>query len=462
MTITATLKQWLIDNDHIVGHANETTFKMTVSRLLADGTLSAEKFRQLSEDQTSMSTTSPSPEKVFDRGTHIRVKDASEAYAETRYAVKHVKTGQPAFDPIYGRECMSMSEGSKARAGVLLKHLANRAGITNNPLSEHERTLLTELCERQAWCGKIGDEWYDHVSGDHRVKALIDDATSGGLELVPIEFDADLITFPLLAGELFPGVDIKPVPRGRRIEGGSIGTPTLTWGGGDNTEISLFSTASLVAPIDTTIFGVDAAIEVGRDFLSDSPAMVGETLVTLLGERLQNELDKVVANGNGTTQPQGIFTASGISTVPSDNGNPGPPTLNDYETLMFTVGKQYRNRAMNPVFISNDTTYQRRTGIKIDAATPSTDQRPVFGMTHNDYETLGWPHKIENNLANTRLAYGALRKYRMYRRLGFTVEWHQGGATLARKNLALLIVRGRFGGKVVDANAFAKITDAQS
>ena len=62
----------------------------------------------------------------------------------------------------------------------------------------------------------------------------------------------------------------------------------------------------------------------------------------------------------------------------------------------------------------------------------------------------------------TRLAYGALKKYRMYRRLGFSVEWHQGGTTLARKNLALLVVCGRFGGQIVDANAFAKIVDAQS
>lgn len=460
MIVTEKLKQWLVDEDHIVPQAGEQTYKMTVGRLLAVGTLSAEKFRELSGDET-MTKTSPAPEKVFDRG-HVRVKDASEAYDETRYGVKHVKTGLPVNDPIYGRECLSMSEGSKARAGVLLKHLANKAGVTNNPLSEHERALLTEVCERQAWCGKIGEEWYDHIGGDHRIKALVDDGTSGGLEIVPIEFDGDLITFPLLTGELFPGVDLKPVPRGRRIEGGSIGTPTLAWGGGDNTEISLFTTDSLVAAIDTTIFAVDAAIEVGRDFLSDSPAAVGETLVQLLGERLQNELDKVIANGNGTTQPEGIFVKSGISTVSSDNGNAGPPTLNDYETLMFTVGKQYRNRAMNPVFISNDTTYQRRTGIKVDTATPSTDQRPVFGMTHNDYESMGWPHKIENNLANTRIAYGALRKYRMYRRLGLTVEWHTQGATLARRNLALLIVRARFGGKVMDANAFAKIVDAQS
>lgn len=461
MIITETLKQWLVDEDHIVPQAPERTFQLTVGRLLADGTLSAAKYRELCEVEPMSTKSTPAPERLFDRGP-IRVKEPSEAYDETRYDVKHAKTGQPVYDPVYGRECVSMSEGSKARAGVLLKHLANRAGVTSNPLSEHEKALLAEITEKQAWCGRIGEEWYDHIGNDHRIKALLDDNTSGGLEITPIEFDADLITFPLLTGELFPLVDLKPVPRGRRIEGGSISTPTIAWGGGDNTEISLFNTDSLVAAIDTTIFAVDAAIEVGRDFLSDSPAAVGETLVNLLGERLRNELDDVIANGNGTTQPEGIFVKSGISTVSSDNGNPGPPTLDDYETLMFTVGKQYRSAANRCVFISNDTTYQRRTGIKVDAATPSTDQRPVFGMTHNDYSTLGWPHKVQNDITNPRIAFGAMNRYRMYRRLGLTVEWHTQGSTLARKNLALLIVRARFGGKVMDANAFAKITDAQS
>ena len=293
---------------------------------------------------------------------------------------------------------------------------------------------------------------------------MIDDATSGGIEVVPVEFDNDLVSFPLLNGELFPQVDLKPVPRGRRVESASIDTPTLAWGGGDDTQVSLFSTASMVDAIDTTIFTVDAAVEVGRDFLADSPVAVGETLNALLGERLRAELDLVIANGNGTTQPEGIFVKSGVSSVASDNGAGGPPTVDDYESLMFAVGKQYRNPSMRPVFISNDTAYQRSRAIAIDTASPTTDQRPALSpLTEiNSYKTLGWNHKIENNLGNTAIGFGCLSKYRMYRRLGFSVEWHTGGTTLARRNMALLIVRGRFGGQVVDANAFAKMSGAQT
>ena len=58
---------------------------------------------------------------------------------------------------------------------------------------------------------------------------------------------------------------------------------------------------------------------------------------------------------------------------------------------------------------------------------------------------------VKNNVA----AFGCLAKYRMYRRLGMSIQFETGGKTLALSNTALLIMRARFGGRVVDANAFA-------
>ena len=76
-----------------------------------------------------------------------------------------------------------------------------------------------------------------------------------------------------------------------------------------------------VFPINTSIFTVTAAIEVGRDFLADTPADIGRILVELIGQRMAAELDDVVANGDGTTQPEGIFTAAGLGTATADNEN---------------------------------------------------------------------------------------------------------------------------------------------
>jgi hypothetical protein len=46
--------------------------------------------------------------------------------------------------------------------------------------------------------------------------------------------------------------------------------------------------------------------------------------------------------------------------------------------------------------------------------------------------------------------------------MGMSLEWVMSGKELARRNAALLIVRARFGGQVMDPGAFAVMSDAQS
>jgi hypothetical protein len=87
----------------------------------------------------------------------------------------------------------------------------------------------------------------------HEIKALIDDATSGGIEIPPIAFDDMIIQIPILNGEFYPRVNTVNITRGRRIEGGSIGNVTLSSGGVDATAIPLFNTANFVSAFDTTI-----------------------------------------------------------------------------------------------------------------------------------------------------------------------------------------------------------------
>lgn len=391
----------------------------------------------------------------------IKVKAASEQYLRVKSTGKHVKTGETMRDE-FGREVQTVSQAEFAKSGAFLKFLAGRAGISA-PLSEHERELLNE-CFADPWCGKSGSEWLADIPGSH-AKALLTDSVSGGVEAVPFFFDSDLISFPLLTGELFPYVDLRPVPRGSTVQGASVGNPTVTWGTAEGTPVALFNTSSLIAEIATTIHPVVAAIEVGRDFLADAAADVGRVLTENIGQALMAELDRIVPNGNGTTEPGGIFGASGTNAVNSENNTAGPPTLADYETLLFAVGKQYRNPSMRCAFISNDTTYRRSRGIRVDPHDISTtvNQTPVFGLDAiNAYSTIGWPHRIQNDLANGSAAFGALAKYRMYRRQGMQLEWVTTGQELARKNLALLIVRARFGGQVVDGEAFSVMTDGQS
>lgn len=351
---------------------------------------------------------------------------------------------------------MSRSELDDAMAGSFLKRLVMRAGISSVSWKQEDEDLLAESF-KGGWVGQHGGEWFDKdepIAGS-RAKALLDDAPSGGLEAVPIFFDQDIIQTSLLSAEIAPFVDNKTVPRGRRVEGASIGSPTLTWGHSEGSSVTLFDTSSLVAALDSTIFRVMVGVEVGRDMLADSPANVGAALVQGIADRLANELDQIVTDGDGTTQPQGIFNASGITAVTQGSA---APTVSIMESLLFTVGKQFRRPALRPSFLSNDTTYSRVRGIAVGV----TDARRVFGMDHQSYQLLEYPYRIDNGLANTRTAFGALAKYRLYRRQGMSVEWTDAGETLRRKGTALLTVTARYGGRVMDANAFANITDGQA
>jgi HK97 family phage major capsid protein/HK97 family phage prohead protease len=399
--------------------------------------------------------------------TDVRVKSVAEKYSRETRTLKHFKTGQTVLDA-NGREPQSVSELNYAKAGAFLKKLAAKKGITQVVLGDDDNALL-ELCYGEKWAGEYSGQYNPDIDG-LRMKTLLSDSISGGTAAVPFWFDVDLISFPLLSGELFPYIDLRNVPRGNSVHAASVANPTVQWGVNEGTDIPLFDTASLVAPINTSITTVTCAITVGLDFLADSPADVGRTLTENVGQKLAAELDRVTASGSGTTEPTGIFTASGLNTFNADNTTTGPPTVNDYMSMMFGIQKQYRNQAMRPCFISNDVAYQRSRQIRVDphpltgGGTTTINQLPVMSPLNDvgNYSTLAWPHRISQSLANGKIGFGAMARYRMYRRLGFELRWVTEGAGLARANEAMLVVRGRFGGQPVDGNAFCICTDAQS
>jgi HK97 family phage major capsid protein len=389
-------------------------------------------------------------------GTHIHVKDASARYDGTKSTAVHMKTKTPVFDE-GGKQVCYPSQRDFAKAGALFKLKATKDKISV-ALNEHELALLEEMYHTEKWCGLVGNQWETGITGADRVKSLLNDSTSGGQHVVPEWFDEAAVIFPLLTGELFPFIDLRPVPRGSQVDGASVGNPSVSWGTAEGTAISVFDTASLVGELDTNIHPITCSIHVGRDFLADSVVDIGKVLMTNVGEAMAKELDRVIALGSGTNTPEGIFVASGLGAPTAANGNGGPPIVADYEGLMFAVAKQYRTPANRCVFLANDTTYSRARGIAVG----SGDARRVFGMDHSSYMLLEHPFKIQNDVANTQIAYGALSKYRMYRRQAVEMRYEEGGDYLARTNKALLVFRGRYGGRVADPSGFAKITNAQS
>ena len=426
------------------------------------------------------SATEDAPESgTLDKSPNIRVRGVEEDFDNTKSPLRypaalpngmpHPKSGQVVTEG--SRQIMEQSQLDKALAGMwfkyMLKSSTNNRGVPAKlRMNEQDEKLLQYAMKESRWGGVLnpqndGGTYVENAKLTPSMqKALLDDGTSGGLEIAPIAFDDAIITTPLLYGELFPKVNLVSITRGRRIEGASISNVTMSWGGGDGTNISLFNTASFVAAFDTNIFVVDGAIEIGLDFMSDSAVDVGPHVTDSYGRRLLAELDKVIAVGDGSTQPEGIMTASGTTSVSAENTTTGPPTVGDYEGLLFGVPKQYKQGFANNqiCFCGNETSYQRARSIAVGAS----DQRRVFGMDHENYMLLNRPYAIQGDLTNSQIFFGVMPRYRMYRRLGLTMRSSTEGSTLIRANKLLVTARGRFGGQIEDGTAFAVTTNAQN
>lgn len=414
----------------------------------------------------------------WDEPTRVRVKGVLEQFNDTRTAATwdksdrgHVKKNlgggrltahmdHPAY------EFDMPTERSKVIAGVWFKRLVlgMMPAHVREPrceLKEYERDILKAIAYEGRFVGEFSDgaeyEGTKLTSDLHR-KAVLDDSTSGGLEAVPIEFDSAVILTPLLNGELFPFVSITNVTR-RRIEATKVNNPTMSWGTAEGTAISLFNTDSFISAFDNTIYPITGAMELGLDFLNDSPLAIGNIVIQRYGERYRQEMDNVIATGNGTNQPEGLFTASGVATVTPAGGAGAAQTVGDYESLRFGVAKEFREEAgMRAMYIGTDTSYSRARGIKVGAS----DERRVFGIVdQEDYMLFQRRYAVNGSLTNAQIGYFCMNRYRMYRRQGLQVVTATQDWTLIRQNKMGIVVRARFGGALELAAAGTKITAGQ-
>ena len=487
-TLTAEGREYLVKHHGMSVNASLDQARELVGELLATGKMTAQQVNKLSgippADEVKKEIQQMITKAVADaiggnrnqnRGglghimdpdptTTIRVKDASERYFTTKSIATHAKTGQPvtlAGTPVYGPSQLEL-----AQIGVFWKSIARRGadhlakfGLPAPNMSEHETELLKEMEATGLWYGKTltGQVAEGKTLAELGIKALLNDATSGGQYLVPAAFDEMAITYPLLHSELLPLIDLRTTNRDT-VDAAAIGNPTVTWGTADGSSLTPFTTTSLVTSISATVYPVAVAIEISRDLLADSPVDVGAVLAEQLGQVFAKELDDVIAAGNGTTQPEGIFTASGVTAVNSDNGSTGPWSLDDIESLLFAVPKQYRIPSLNCAFVSNDTTYARWRGLALGTA----DARRLLGMDHESYSILSRPHRINASIGNQQAAFVAMKKYRLWRRAGLELGFETGGKTLTLANMALLHARARYAGELVDGNAAAVCDDGQS
>ena len=401
----------------------------------------------------------------------IQVKSAYDMYDGTKSGAcypEFTKTGYRA--PNAGqnatwdnRPLNHSSQADKAVIGAIFKWQA--ASTCTGPvprmlkLSEHEKSLVQYAMHELPWTGEIGEGKAGKINAqkltDFQRKALLDDATSGGIEAVPTVFDDAVILTPVLYGEIFPMVEVVDVT-GRLINGFSMGNPTFG-ATAEGTAPTPFVTTSFIAAFDTTVWPAIGALEIGLDAEDDGPVNLGSLVAEAYGNKAMEWLDRVIACGNGTDEPQGISAASGTISVSSGTGSSGPLDVSDAEALMFGVTKKYRSfKGGRCAFLGQEVSYKRFRAIPVS----SSDQRRVFGMDHKSWSLHDYPFKVQEDITESTVMFANLGMYRLYRRRGMQIRVETAGQTLGLKNTMMVIARMRFGGKLTLGGAAAKMTDA--
>ena len=413
----------------------------------------------------------PTPHQLLGKAAdvHIRVAKATERYKQTRrplIATKGAGEGRPLmyFDSVAGmennpiqRQAEDCSEAEYAKFGAIAaKRMLQACGI-NRKLPEHWENLLLESAHEDAWVGLHGQKTaHGRKLTDFEQKAVLDDGTSGGSEAVPEWFDFAAIATPLLHSELLPYVQVVRVPRGSAADSYTIGTSTFV-STASGTGVTPFTTTSFVGAFDTTFFPATCAIEFGLDFLEDAAPQFGEMVMNQIRQEHLRWLDEQIAVGDGTTEPQGIFTASTQTVTPESSHTYSSFSYNDVLNLAFGIDKAHRNAfgGTSTRFVMNDSQYKKLMQIVTGV---TGDKRPIFGMGIKDYMLGDYPVSVQNNIANGNMALSNLRGYRLYQRQGLQFLEEEAGRTLRLANTRLVMARTRWGGKITLTTFTSEIT----
>ena len=445
-------------------------FQESLAKTVTESLAKANPTQPLSpEDQKGHDLLAAAANASAQTDPNVRVKQASEWYSDTKSACTWLKgreEGKPAYLWENGapRYIDNPSQLQLAKAGAWLKmqireqipELRGRIKLT-----EHDKQLIRETVSRDRFVGPIGQK--DHFIGSRKLseadqmelnlKAVLDESgASRGDQAVPEFFDDAIIRTPLLHGELFPHIEVIPVQRGSSADGFTISTPTFVSTASGST-ITPFSTTSFVTAFDTTFYPASCGFEMGLDFESDAVPAFAQSVIDQIGEEAKRWLDEQIAVGDGTTEPQGIFTASGTSVSPDSSHTFSSFTYADIVTLAFGINKAHRNAFGGNAtrFVMNDSQYKELMQI---ATGVTGDTRPVFGMMWKEYMLGDYPVSVQNDVSDGNLALCNLRGYRMYRRQGLQFVQDETGRTSRLANTRLLLGRMRWGGKITLASGY--------
>ena len=284
------------------------------------------------------------------------------------------------------------------------------------------------------------------VEGDLvRVKALAEGTDSAGGYLVPEELRGEIVARATEASQLSKLV--------RRIgcRSNAVKVPTLS----TDVSVSWDSEGAGITESDPafgqksiTIHRLNAMTKISRELVADAGIDLVDFLSTLFAEAVAVEEDRVIAVGDGSTQPEGLYSAAGVQEYDVAGAI-------DYDALVdiyYTLPGRYRDKA---VWLGDDEVFKAVRKLVDTAGQPLW--RPGFELDAPD-RLLGRPILTQADLPSSVLLFGDPRYYHMYDREEMAVESStQAGDAFASHQLWLKCWE-RVDGKLMLAESWVKGT----
>ncbi len=224
----------------------------------------------------------------------------------------------------------------------------------------------------------------------------------------------------------------------------------------DSTTIDM--TEPTFGEIEVPVYTAMGAVSVSNNQLEDSPIAFQQFLMDVIGETVGLEYDLRILKGDGVGKARGIIANPSSSATADEpqyvvSGNATSLTADGLKNLAYSVAPQYLNNAK---FVTSWLSGAKTIDELKDGdgnymwSMGTQDNRLANGIL--DRRLLGFPVLYSEFMpAMAASAYpiifGDLRGYLLARRLGMTVQVLR--ETKAKQNQVELVVRFRFGGKVL-------------
>lgn len=326
---------------------------------------------------------------------------------------------------------------------MMSRHLPTDAKLTKILGGKDMFTDASSLTKEE----KIVGFFHALVTRNHyALKALAEGVAADGGYLFPNEFLGELVRHLPEENVMRNLVRVIPMKRDVMDISTLVSGPKVFW----TAENATKSTTSAHFGTDTLTARKVAAILYSSDeLIEDSDIFdVVQLIISLFGEEIGQEEEKVIWSGNNTTQPEGIDAAGTVASIAAVGQD-----FDDLVRLQYALPRRYR---ANATFVMNSEDAQEISLLK-----DSNGQylwRPSREAGSPD-QLLGKPVVICDHVPLGKIYYGDFKRaYFLGDRKRMTVKVSQETETAFTKDQTAIRVVARIGGALVLPAALRVLT----